>query len=100
MKKIAMAAALLGAFVLGNVANMSSASAAYGYCFQPSAPTAFLSKPTKPFCAASRSCSEWEVSSYRNEVDSYLRNLRNYADDVDRYYSEAAEYVRCMSDLD
>ena len=100
MKKWKIAAALFAAFVAGNLFNSTAASAAYGFCMAPRAPSAFLTKPIKPYCAASRSCSEWQVRSYRNEVDSYFRNLRAFAEDVDEYYSDATDYVACMSKLD
>lgn len=100
MGKLKIAAALLAAFASGAVLDVGTAKAAYGFCYEPSAPSAFLRKPTKPFCATNRSCSDWEVNSYRSEVDRYFRNLREYADEVDRYYSDAADYVACMSKLD
>lgn len=100
MKKLTIAAALVAAFAAGNLAQGGPASAAYGFCYEPSAPSAFLRKPTKPYCAATRSCSDWEVDAYRSEVDRYFRDLGIYADEVDSYYSDAVEYIRCMSELD
>lgn len=76
------------------------AIAAYGFCSQPTAPSPFLRKPSKPFCANDRSCERWEVDSYRNDVDRYFRSLKSYIADVDSYYSEAYSYAKCMSDLD
>lgn len=100
MGKFKIAAALITAFAAGATFDVGTARAAYGYCSQPIAPTAFLRKPTKPYCATNRSCSEWEVSSYRDEVDRYFRNLREYAADVDSFYSDASDYVTCMGKLD
>jgi hypothetical protein len=77
-----------------------SANAAFGFCSQPMAPTAYLSKPRKPFCATDRSCEQWEVDMYRNRVRDYYSNLRQYANEVDQFYRDAADYVDCMSDLD
>lgn len=67
---------------------------------EPRAPSFFGTKPNKPYCAAARSCSQWEVDSYRRNIDNHIRNLRTYADDVDRYYKSASEYIECMADLD
>lgn len=69
-----------------------------GYCSQPTAPSAYISKPSKPFCAPR--CSEWEVQTYRDELDRYFRRLKQYAQEVDDYYREAGEYVDCMAKLD
>jgi hypothetical protein len=69
-------------------------------CMQPTAPMAYLHKPMRPYCAATRSCSESEVSAYRFEVEQYFRRLRQYAGDVDGFYQEAATYIQCMSQLD
>lgn len=100
MRKLKVAIAIVGAFAAGTVVDIGTASAAYRFCSQPMAPSAYLRKPTKPFCASNRSCSEWEVSSYRDEVDRYFRKLKTYADEVESYYSEATDYVSCMSKLD
>ena len=97
MRKMIPVIAMLGisAMVPG-----SSASAAYvGFCFEPRAPIAILSKPTKPYCAVSRSCDKWQVDNYRSSVERYYSDLESYASDVDRYYKKAAEYIECMSDL-
>ena len=77
-----------------------SANAAFGFCSQPMAPSTYLSKPSKPYCAANRSCEEWEVNMYRNQVRNYYHDLKRYADEVDEFYRDAADYVECMSDLD
>ena len=74
--------------------------ASFGFCSQPMAPTVFLRKPSKPFCAARRNCTDVDVQMYRNEIDSYFRSLKNYANEVESYYADAAQYVKCMSDLD
>ena len=65
---------------------------------EPRAPSLFVTKPTKPLCYDG--CSSWEISSYRSEVESYYISLEQYANDVDRYYKRATEYVECMADLD
>jgi hypothetical protein len=76
------------------------AAAAFGFCVQPTAPTAFLRKPTKPFCAADRNCDRWEVDNYQNEIDRYFRSLKAYLADVDSYRDDAYAYAKCMAELD
>lgn len=88
-------AASIGLFLSG-----SSAGAYYGYCSEPSAPSFYARKPTKPYCAANRNCSKFDVDSYNSEVDRYFRQLKQYASDVDRYYNGASAYLKCMSELD
>lgn len=100
MRKLKISAALVAAFVAGNLINVGPASAAYGFCSAPMAPSTFLSKPIKPYCFAARNCSSWQVESYRNDVDRYYENLRRYARQVDDYYESASKYVQCMSYLD
>ena len=100
MKNWKIGAAVAVAFGAGTFVNSPASSAALGFCYEPSAPSVYLRKPDKPYCAASRSCSTWEVNGYKSEIDSYFRKLRSYAQEVDSYYSEATEYVACMSKLD
>lgn len=94
-KRNAVCAAILA---LGSSAIPAQAS--FGFCSQPMAPSAFLNKPNKPYCVSSRTCSEWDVSNYRNQVRSYYESLNRYAHEVDSYYDNASRYVKCMSDLD
>jgi len=100
MRRLNIAAAVASAFVAGNLVNSSAASAAYGFCSTPMAPSAFLSKPSKPYCFSARNCSEWQINSYKRDVDSYYENLRRYEEQVDDYYNSATKYVQCMSYLD
>lgn len=93
-------AALIAAFAAGGALNAQITSVAYGFCSQPYAPTTFLSKPNKPYCATNRNCSDWEVENYRTDVERYYRDLGRYANEVDQYYSDAVDYVGCMRDLD
>jgi hypothetical protein len=92
---LAIIAALAGASV-----SSAPASAAYGFCSQPFAPTTFLTRPSKPYCAALRNCTELDVQQYRNEIDRYYSDLKRYATQVDDYYDAATAYVKCMADLD
>jgi len=100
MKRMKIAAAIVTAFAAGSLVNSQAALAAYGFCSAPNAPSAFLSKPSKPYCFSARNCSEWEISSYKRQVDSYYSDLRRYAEQVDAYYERATKYVECMSYLD
>jgi hypothetical protein len=86
------------AFVL--MLSLWSESAWAKFCFQPTAPMAILRKPTLPYCAASRSCTESDVRMYRLEIDEYYGRLKRYAADLDNFIIEANNYIKCMSDLD
>lgn len=100
MGKIKITAALIAAFAAGSTLDVGTAQAAYGYCSQPMAPSAYISKPNKPYCFSARNCSDWEINSYKRDVDSYYEDLRRYAGQVDDYYNDATKYVKCMSYLD
>lgn len=100
MKNVKIAAALVAGFAAGSLVNSPAALAAYGFCSAPHAPSAFLIKPNKPYCFASRDCSSWQINSYKSEVDRYYQQLGQYADQVDTYYESAAKYVKCMSYID
>ncbi len=100
MRKMKIAAALVAAFAAGAVVNVGSANAAYGFCVQPHAPSAFFTKPSKPYCYTSRNCAEWQITGYKSDVDRYYRDLHQYAGQVDDYYNGATKYVECMSYLD
>jgi hypothetical protein len=91
---------LIAITVAGSSIASSSAQALQGYCVEPRAPTAYLHRPARPFCASNGGCEEWEISSYRSAVQRYFADIEQYARDVDRYYSQAAQYVECMSRLD
>jgi hypothetical protein len=94
-KKSAFYVSLAGAS-LASAVPLKAAS----ICFEPRAPSAILIKPTKPFCAAMKNCSQWEVDMYRNELSTYFETLRDYAVDLDKYYRSAVEYVQCMATTD
>lgn len=98
-KKTLSALALMAAFGAGMLAGPVKPVLAYGFCSQPMAPSAYLSKPNKPFCAGMGECTKWQVDSYQREVRSYFDNLRRYAGEVDDYYNDASRYIQCMSDL-
>jgi hypothetical protein len=70
------------------------------FCMAPRSPTFYDSKPTKPFCAALKSCTQYDVDHYKRDVANYFNNLRTYADEVDRHYKKQSEYIECLSDLD
>jgi hypothetical protein len=76
------------------------AQAAYGYCSQPMAPSLYARKPSKPYCAVNRSCNQWEVDSYKSDIDRYFRSLKSYLGEVDSYYEDAYAYAKCMAELD
>ena len=76
------------------------AGASYSFCSEPRAPSFYSSKPNKPYCASNRSCSQWEVDSYKRQVESYFSDLQQYADGVSRFNRNARDYIDCMSKLD
>ena len=87
------------AFSAGSLVSSEPAQAAFGFCSQPLAPSAFFSKPSKPLCVMSRNCTEWDVQNYKRDVESYFDQLKRYAGQVDDYYNGAQSYVKCMADL-
>ena len=86
------------ALTIGGSSNAALAS--YGYCSQPMAPSTYLNKPSKPYCATAGTCKQWDVDNYKNQVNSYYDSLNRYAREVDDYYEQASRYVKCMADLD
>ena len=82
------------------VSTTSPVIAAFGFCSKPFPPSDYFSKPTKPYCAASRTCKDYEVQSYKYEVEAHYRKLKNYLDDIDRYRDDAYQYAKCMAALD
>ena len=102
------------------VLSIASAGLAFGfapvalaYCSEPDPPSRYSKPekpepPTRPYCAATQSCSEWQVRSYNSELDQYRSDLREYESDVEdyirklkSYVDEAVEYAKCESrDLD
>jgi hypothetical protein len=47
-----------------------------------------------------RSCEQWEVDAYMNNVRRYYRALQIYGSEVDQYYRDAAAFIECKSKLD
>jgi hypothetical protein len=88
------------AFTAGSLVSSQPAQAAFGICSQPFAPSVFLSKPDKPYCAISHDCTEADVQQYRDEINDYFDHLKRYAGEVDDYYNDAQTYIKCMADLD
>ena len=99
MRRMGLTGGLIAGMCLVAVSS-SPAVAAYGFCMEPRAPSVYITKPMKPYCAASRSCEQWQVDSYKNEIDRYFDNLKTYLADVDRYRKKAYEYASCMAELD
>ena len=76
------------------------ARAAFAYCSQPLAPSAYMRKPTKPICAISQDCSDLDVQLYKTELEGYFKKLKKYLGDVEDYYADAYDYAKCMANLD
>ena len=85
----------------GAVLAANATPAVASTCIEPRAPSAlFMRKPSKLYCAQSRSCSEWEVGSYKADVRRYYQELEEYASSANAFRKQAAEYIECMADLD
>lgn len=81
---------LISALALPCVANAA-------YCFEPSTPYGGAPRrPNKPICASMRNCSQWEISSYQNEMEDYVRKLKRYVEEANMYAQEALEYAKCQ----
>lgn len=78
----------------------SSTNASMGFCSKPFAPSDFIMKPNKPYCAISRSCSKWDIDNYKQQIDRYFDQLKTYLRNVDEYRDKAYEYATCMAELD
>lgn len=92
--------ASMPAVLITMLASSVPAQAGYGFCMEPRAPSLFVTKPQKPFCAATHSCEQWEVDMYKSAVNRYFDSLQTYLVDVDSYRKKAYEYAECMADLD
>lgn len=84
---------------------------AMAYCSAPSGPEppssySKPSKPTKPYCINeydnTHTCDDWQIQSYKSEidqynydVDEYIRKLKSYLSEVDSFSSEAVSYAKC-----
>ena len=86
-----------------SLALMSSsqvATAGFSFCTAPRAPSFFGSKPDKPYCAQTKSCTQTDVDRYRRDVEDHIDHLKAYLRDVDHYSDAAYAYAKCMADLD
>ena len=96
-------------FLITLVVAVLVSSPAFAYCFEPSVPRFFGSKPDvprEPFCinkfSNTHTCDEWEINSYNRDVESYNRDLDTYRSavnayvrELDNYIDEAVEYAQC-----
>lgn len=75
------------------------------YCSEPTAPTFYETKPTKPdvpYCvnefSGTNTCDEFTISSYNAEVEAYNSALRSYRSSAQLYISELNSYLRDAKD--
>ena len=73
---------------------------AYALCFEPRAPSApFGSAPSAPYCDLDGTgydrCDQYDVDSFRDEVNSYVRNMERYSDEVRAYKTDALDFAKC-----
>ena len=75
------------------------------YCSEPSAPSFYDRKPTKPsvpFCVnefmKTHTCDDFTISQYNSEVETYNSRLRSYNSSVEIYIAELNRYVQKARD--
>ena len=96
---------------------LASAGPAAAFCYAPSfsddppdAPGSY-ERPDVPYCLSSYSysrehtCSQWELDSYRREVEAYVDQLNDYVRDAATFAREAIDhataaqrYAECEAD--
>ena len=61
-----------------------------------------LEPPANPVRFSTHTCEEWEITSYKNDVDNYIRKLQDYVDEsfeaarkAARLAEEAQDYAKC-----
>ena len=94
---------LIGAFAfLATSINYATAGI---YCSEPSVPSFYDRKPTKPsvpFCVnelmRTHTCDDFTISQYNSDVETYNSRLRSYNSRVEIYISELNSYVRSARD--
>lgn len=66
----------------------------------PRAPSFYGSKPSKPFCAAARNCTTFDVENYRNQLRRFYSDLQQYLVEAYKFYKLAYEYADCEAGSD
>lgn len=74
------------------------AVAGFGFCSSPSAPSTYITKPRKPACY--NGCEQYEIDSYRPQIDQYYESLRAYLRQVEEFRKAAYDYAKCMAEAD
>lgn len=74
----------------------------HAFCAEPRPPSApWHDPPTAPICSGYGSlsdCDSWEIESFRNEVQDFIYEMQNYADEAARFYSNAVDYANCQAE--
>lgn len=86
---------------LGTLVALTTAAPAFGgfgYCSSPMAPSTYITKPRKPSCY--NGCEQYEIDSYRRQIDQYYENLRAYLQQVEAFRKAAYDYAKCMAEVD
>ncbi len=75
---------------------------ALAYCTEPSFPIytpRAPQKPSEPMCVTMQNCTQFDIDMYRQELDSWVEDLRRYvqkAQDVaDEYAADALQFAKC-----
>ena len=62
---------------------------------EPSPP----SRPARPYCAAIKTCLQWEVDKYQRDMENYAEELKRYVQQVHKaanaYVADAVTYAKC-----
>ena len=91
---------------------------AHAYCFEPASirlhppdlPSSYQ-RPDVPFCLSNYSwqgthdCDDWEIDSYFDDVNNYIRLLNDYVQEAESFANKAllfmqetAEYAACEAE--
>ena len=88
-----------------------STSKVWAYCSEPSfygsepgAPRSY-ERPDLPYCWHDRSCDQWDVDGYINEINDYIDKLRDYTQEAAdfanaaiQFQNDAVEYAKCEAE--
>ncbi|MFC3683416.1 hypothetical protein [Hydrogenophaga luteola] len=95
-------------YLLASVLVLTS-GVAQSFCMEPRPPrvSVFVVEPSVPHCLSGyrfsgrHSCSRFDLDGYRNDVESYLRQMKEYAEESRaaalKYANEAQEYAMCQA---
>ena len=73
------------------------------FCSEPSAPSApYGGPPDAPYCFnewnKTHTCDSYEIDSWIDEVNDYIRGMANYAEEAQAYANDAVAFAQCQID--